>query len=330
MNLRSKVAAVAICAACFFGFSCASTSSIDISKEFPMALVTVSSNTTIPWFESGKNTDEDDDVNEDGLINSMLNKSINAKNPEINSNKERIAMAEDKLITMLVNKGNFVLLDKDTVLNSQVYKSVPNGLLDFMSATCIPEGYKKISPDSRKVSRMIMDKLGAKSLLYITFQFEKEKAHSEVYARTTMSVRILNNRGKMVVRRDYIGLSSSSVHMYGNSYDKDSLVALFPESVEAAVNKFIYSLDAIELSEKEISSMEATPIKMPRPAAAEATEDENTEASESEAASTESEPSEEKINMARRMLERGMTAEEVAEITELPLESVQALQSSAE
>ena len=175
--LHSKIAIIAtICVVCFFGFSCATKPVVDISKDFPMAVVSVHSNTTIPWFEEGKTVDEDDQINEDGLINSMLNKSINAKNPEINSNKDRIEMAEDKVLTMLINKGNFKLIDKDTVLNNKVYKEVPNGLLDFMSATCIPVGYKKLSPDSRKIARMIMDSLGAKSLMYITFQFEKEKS----------------------------------------------------------------------------------------------------------------------------------------------------------
>ena len=159
-----------------FAFSCATKPPVEIAKEFPIAIVSVSSNTTVPWYEENTNSSEEDDINEDGLINSMLNKSINAKNPEINSNKDRIEMAEDKVLTMLINKGNFKLIDKDTVLNNKVYKEVPNGLLDFMSATCIPVGYKKLSPDSRKIARMIMDSLGAKSLMYITFQFEKEKS----------------------------------------------------------------------------------------------------------------------------------------------------------
>ncbi len=336
-RLHSKIAVLALCVASFFSFSCATKAPIDISKEFPMAIVSVSSNTTIPWFEADKNVDEDEKINEDGLINSMLNKSINAKNPEINSNKERIEMAEDKLTTMLINKGNFKLIDKETVLNNSTYKSVSGGLLDFMSASCIPEGYKKLSPDSRKMARMIMDSLKAKSLMYVTFQFEKEKSHSKVYARTTMSVRVLNNKGKMVVRKDFIALSANAVQMYGNSYDKDSLVALFPESIEAAVNKFIYSvslgdmtaLDAIEIEE-------ATPIKINRPKTTESVEEnaesENTEATTTEVTETTAEKniSDEKINMAKKMLARGMSAEEVSEITELPLEEVKALQDSAE
>ncbi len=337
--LHSKIAIIAtICVVCFFGFSCATKSAVDISKDFPMAVVSVHSNTTIPWFEEGKTVDEDDQINEDGLINSMLNKSINAKNPEINSNKDRIEMAEDKVLTMLINKGNFKLIDKDTVLNNKVYKEVPNGLLDFMSATCIPVGYKKLSPDSRKIARMIMDSLGAKSLMYITFQFEKEKSHSQVYARTTMSVRILNDKGKMVVRKDYIALSSNGVRMYGNSYDKESLVALFPESIEAAVNKFIYSVTLGDVAESTLEDEEATPIKLNRPKTTENSETtevvtddtqstEEVESGESAVEKDDSAVDSEKKAMARRMLSRGMSAEEVAEITELSLEEVKALQS---
>ena len=301
------------------GFSCATKAPVEIAKEFPIAIVSISSNTTVPWYDPNKNQNDEDDINEDGLINSMLNKSVNAKNPEISSNKDRIAYAEEKLISMLETKGGFQLLDKDTVLNSSIYKGINGGLLDFMSASCIPEGYKKLSPDSRKIARMLMDKLGAKSLMYITFQFEKEKSHSEVYARTTMGVRILNNKGKLVVRKDYVALSANSVHMYGNSFDKQSLVELFPESIEAAVNRFLYSLSLDGTTPVDTENAVSTPIKIVRPA--ENSGEESTESTEKPQA----EESEEKIAMAKRMLSRGMSVDEVAEITELSIERVKQL-----
>ncbi len=301
-------------------FSCATKPAVEIAKEFPIAIVSISSNTTVPWYEEDAKKDEGD-INEDGLINSMLNKSINAKNPEISSNMDRINYAEEKLLSMLLTKGNFQLLDKETVLNSSIYKGVKGGMLDFMSASCIPEGYKKLSPDSRKIAKMMMDKLGAKSLMYVTFQFEKEKSHSQVYARTTMAVRILNNKGKMVVRKDYVALSAEGVQMYGNSFDKQSLVDLFPNSIENAINRFLFSLSLEGTEEFKIENAESTPIKLVRPS----TQGEKN--SEEAAVEDESEASAEKINMARRMLSRGMSAEEVADITELPLEKVKELES---
>ena len=309
-----------------FAFSCATKPPVEIAKEFPIAIVSVSSNTTVPWYEENTNSSEEDDINEDGLINSMLNKSINAKNPEISSNKDRINYAEEKLISILQTKGGFELLDKDSVLNSKIYKGINGNILDFMSSSCIPAGYKKLSPDSRKIARMIMDNLGAKSLLYITFQFEKEKSHSKVYARTTLGVRLLNDKGKLVIRKDYVGLSQNGAQMYGNSYDKQSLVDLFPESIEAAINKFLFSLSLDGTKPIDPETAESTPIKLVRPATA----PEETEVAESESEAEQSAESAETVAMAKRMLARGMSAEEVAEITELPLERVKQLAEETE
>ncbi|MCR5606392.1 MAG: SHOCT domain-containing protein [Treponema sp.] len=229
-------------------FSCASTEPLVMANYSPVAILSVTSNTTVPWYDADKkaNTDEEDEVNEDSVINSMLNNTLNSKNPEISSKTDRINEAEKILRDSLAESG-MKLLDKNIVLNSSSYKYVNGNMLDFLTAYCIPDGYKKLSSDSSKVTRMILNEVGAKAGLFVVFQFEKERVSgsvsSGVRARTTMTVRFVNENGKVILRKDFVGVSTTTVPFVNRKYDKDALVDIIPESIKAAITRFVYSFD---------------------------------------------------------------------------------------
>ena len=211
-------------------FGCKSAGVV-LADHSPIAVVSVIANQSLPWKESSNR-------------NELTNKLLNGDSVELTSAQDRIDYAADQLIALINENSGAEVLDRDMVLSSSVYLGTTENILKFMEAKKSATNYRNLTSLGAKRARMIMDDLGAKSLICVEFLFQKtnvsgNKWTGKVGAYVEMKIRYLDERGKEILNRDYKATSAESLPIKSRKYDKDALVDLFPETIDAVINQFI-------------------------------------------------------------------------------------------
>lgn len=177
-----------------------------------------------------------------GFLTTQLNAKINGTNPEIETAQDRVVYAEESLKRILEEINGLEFVEKDTVINSSKYKTDTLGFIDLTSANILAEGYKKgMSKPGKKSAKSLMKDIEANSLLSAVFEFDKRQTTNKVFAVAKMRVKFFNNEGKLIINKEYIAESENFIETETGvdaTYDKDELVALFPEATDAVITKF--------------------------------------------------------------------------------------------
>lgn len=177
-----------------------------------------------------------------GFLTTQLNTKLNGSNPEIATAQDRVVYAEESLKRILEEINSLEFIEKDTVINSGKYKADSLGLIDFTSANILAEGYKKgMTNPGKKNAKSLMKDIEANSLISAVFEFDKRQTTNKVFAVAKMRVKFFNNEGKLIINKEYIAESENFVETETGvdaTYDKDELVALFPEATDAVITKF--------------------------------------------------------------------------------------------
>lgn len=224
-------------------FGCKSAGVV-LADHSPIAVVSVIANQSLPWKESSNRNEDDENDNGTGLLSTLTNKLLNGDSVELTSAQDRIDYAADQLIALINENSGAEVLDRDMVLSSSVYLGTTENILKFMEAKKSATNYRNLTSLGAKRARMIMDDLGAKSLICVEFLFQKtnvsgNKWTGKVGAYVEMKIRYLDERGKEILNRDYKATSAESLPIKNRKYDKDALVDLFPETIDAVINQFI-------------------------------------------------------------------------------------------
>lgn len=177
-----------------------------------------------------------------GFLTTQLNTKINGSNPEIETAQDRVVYAEESLKRILEEINGLEFVEKDTVINSSKYKTDTLGFIDLTSANILAEGYKKgMSKPGKKSAKSLMKDIEANSLLSAVFEFDKRQTTNKVFAVAKMRVKFFDNKGKLIINKEYIAESENFIETETGidaTYDKDELVALFPEATDAVITKF--------------------------------------------------------------------------------------------
>ncbi len=241
-KIMKKSFVIAFFAVAIFAFSSCAAKVITISEHEPVALISVIGNTALPWQNSSiSSNDDDDDGN--GLLSNMVNKLIDGKNPELLTGLDRVDYAEASFRQLVSDVGGAEVLDKDDVVKSDAYIDLGQSYYNLLSATVSASDYKDLTTIGGKKARMLMDKINAKSLVLLHFDFQKKlnkgnRWNGDVSGVVNMKVKVLNERGKEVLNKT-ITTYTEPLQIRGRKYSKDELVALFPEAIDNAIREFV-------------------------------------------------------------------------------------------
>lgn len=246
MNMKKSVLKIAAAAALSVAFSsvfsACSSSSLSISDCGPIAVVSVIGNKSVPWFDSDVNEEEDGDPN--GILSTSVNRLFSKDNIEFTSCESRIDYADEAIRDGLVDLAGVEVVDKETVVNSEVYEDISKSYYNVLFSTVEADGYKDLTTLGSKNARILMDAVGAKSLLLFEFDFRKEivsgsKWDGEVGSYIKMTVRMKDERGRESIYRVYEVRSANTVRIDSLKYDKSALVELIKPTIDSAVSRFI-------------------------------------------------------------------------------------------
>lgn len=232
--------------------SCASNNVV-LSEHAPVAIISVSSNNNLPWYDPTK-SEEEQNLNSSGILTSMINNAVNASDPEYLTVQSRADEAE-YIIRNTLEECGIEVLSPDYVLSSSEYKLQSSNFLDFMDTTIVADGYANISGSGTKRNRELAKALDAKSTLYAQFKFRKQKIDLGVWdkgakAYVEMTITVAGEDGKVLLKKTYKALSKDYVPYKNGSWDKQGLCNLYAPTIEDVVRQFIYDFSSAE--EKEI------------------------------------------------------------------------------
>lgn len=311
-----------------FFYSCKSIPA-DLKSYNPVVIMTVYSNPSVPWYDEQTKSET---VN-DGILSGAVNRLINKKNPELTTVQERIDEASAMLSERMRDFGLDVI-DPTVLKDSPAYKKAGKNFLDYLGNTVPATGYDAITSSNGKLNRATCKETGAKSTVYVKFRFQKVYAKKGVRnvgvaARLVMTVFATDAEGKKILSKEYKAVSEEYTDLIKSSdWDKEKLLSFFPALENKLITEFLtdYVFDA----DSEAISKEYKPTAIKVKSKETATEisenSENSATSETPESSAENAVLAEKQATAKKLLERGMTAEEVSEITGLSIEEIKGLQ----
>lgn len=223
--------------------SCSSTKKIISTSDYsPIALISVTGNQTLPWYKEvdEKNFSETDGT---GVLSTLVNKLIDANNPEYLSYQDRLDYSEESFHHILSDLGAGSVVDKNVLLESTVYSKISEGLLKDFNSDLASTGLKKLDGIGGKNARLLMEEVGAKSIIIADFKFTKKllKGHKRtgmLAAHGEMSIKFYDSRGKQLTTEDYMSTSLIQLPIEKGEYDKNALVDSFPEVIDNLIGQF--------------------------------------------------------------------------------------------
>ncbi|MBQ9205432.1 MAG: hypothetical protein IJ158_01820 [Treponema sp.] len=259
----------------FFFTSCASTK-ISLKEYSPVAVISIVGNTQVPWVdaeaEDGTATGEPEAEN---LLTSMVNKLVNGQNPEIVTAVDRLDYAFDSVNQNFPELIGLEVLPKDTVISADYYDSLHSSYFNLLAATKKATGFKDLSTIGAKSARYLLEAVGGKSALLLSFTFQKDvakgsRSNGTIVGIVTMKAKLLNSRGKEILNKIYTAKTAEPIKIKRSEYDTDSLLTGLEEAIDSAVRQLCMeiskmSYDSIDeaTETKEENSVKATAIALP-------------------------------------------------------------------
>ncbi len=221
---------------------CASTKNISLDGKSPMAVVSVTGTSLVPWQEKTKN-DSDETLSTDGAFNALLNKAIDGKNPEIATAVDRLDYADESFRRIMAETAGVQIIGKSEVVSSDIYEYTRGSFYNSLSDSVCATGYKDMSVLGAKRARIIEEELGAKSLASMDFSFKKvivkgNKQKGEMAALVTMKIKILDERGREFVNKEYTRKSEKSILISSGYYKKEELLGFINVTIDDLITQF--------------------------------------------------------------------------------------------
>lgn len=252
--------------------SCASTK-ISLQESSPVAVISIIGNTQVPWI------DEDDEAvlatdepEAESLLTSMASRIIDSNNPEILTAVDRLDYAFDSASMNILEMTGCAVLPKEEILSSEAYSYMAPSYFNSLTPTKTATGFKDLTTIGAKNARYLMDSLGAKSLLILSFTFQKDvvkgtKTNGAIGGVVTMKAKLLNNRGREVLNKIFVAKTSEPIKIMRGQYNKDSLVEQLENTIDDVMRQFCMELSKMSsdepvLKESETTEIQATPIKL--------------------------------------------------------------------
>ncbi len=229
-------------AALFFLSGCASTKNITLEEKSPMAVISVIGTNLVAWQEQTQN-DSDETLTTDGAFNALLNKAIDGKNPEIATAVDRLDYADESFRRVMAETANVKILEKSNVVDTDVYEYTRGSFYNSLSDSVCATGYKDMTVIGAKKARILESGLGAKSLASMDFSFKKtvikgNRQNGKLAALVVMKIKILDERGREFINKEYSGVSAKTTPILSGYYKKEELLSLINETIDDLITQF--------------------------------------------------------------------------------------------
>lgn len=252
--------------------SCASTK-ISLQESSPVAVISIIGNTQVPWIDEDDETVlATDEPEAESLLTSMASRIIDSNNPEILTAVDRLDYAFDSASMNILEMTGCAVLPKEEVLSSEAYTYIAPSYFNSLTPTKTATGFKDLSMLGAKNARNLMEAIGAKSLLSLSFTFQKDvvkgtKTNGAIGGVVTMKAKLLNNRGREIVNKIFVAKTSEPIKIMRGQYNKDSLVEQLENTIDDVMRQFCMELSKMSsdepvLKESETTEIQATPIKL--------------------------------------------------------------------
>lgn len=238
-----KKSIAAVCAAfisLLFFAGCGSTK-INLSENSPMVLASVIGNSAIPWTQ--EDPYNDDEPTSDGILTNTVNKLLDSDNPEMMNSVDRLDYAVESFSKILPEMTGCEVLPNDEVIKSDAYLDLKSSLFNVLISTKYATGHKDLTTFSGKNAAKFMSEVNAKSLAVLTFTFEKmlskgNKWNGECQLLVTMNAKVLNEKGRELVNKDYTSQSQKSIKIRAHKYDKQELADCVYDEIDNVIRVF--------------------------------------------------------------------------------------------
>lgn len=252
---------------------CASTK-LSVKESSPVAIISITGNTQIPWVdEESEEVSPTGEPEAESLLTSMASSFTNSQNPEILTAIDRLDYAYDSANLNLLELAGYTVLPKEELLSSEAYTYMAPSYFNMLTATKNATGFKDLSILGAKNARYIMEETGAKSLLALSFTFQKElvrgtRSGGIVGGIVTMKAKILNSRGREVFNKIFVARTSGQIKIMHGQYNKETLIENLNDAIDDAMRQFCIELSKMSVTEAvpeaaELDEVQATPIKIP-------------------------------------------------------------------
>ncbi len=347
-RISSRITFLSV-AALFLLSGCESTKNVSLDGMSPMALISVAGTNLVSWQEKTKN-DSDETLSTDGAFNALLNKAIDGKNPEIATAVDRLDYADESFRRIMAETAGVQLLEKSKVVSSDIYEYTRGSFYNSLSDSLCATGYKDMSVLGAKRARIIEEELGAKSLASMDFSFKKvivkgNKQKGEMAALVTMKIKILDERGREFINKEYTRKSEKSMSILSGYYKKEELLQFINETIDDLITQFAAEFAGNDSAQSEGDSeggsgtstaegnktdaafapQASAKLGKPKSSVSES-------AAEAETTVTENMTAEEAAlakarETAANLLKTSLTIEQISQATGLPVEEVESLKN---
>ena len=269
---KINVLFLALIGSAFVLTGCASTK-ISLQESSPVAVISIIGNTQVPWIDEDDETVlATDEPEAESLLTSMASRIMDSNNPEILTAVDRLDYAFDSASMNILEMTGCAVLPKEEVLSSEAYTYLTPSYFNSLTPTKTATGFKDLTTIGAKNARYLMDSIGAKSLLILSFTFQKDvvkgtKTNGAIGGVVTMKAKLLNNRGREVLNKIFVAKTSEPIKIMRGQYNKDSLVEQLENTIDDVMRQFCMELSKMSsdepvLKESETTEIQATPIKL--------------------------------------------------------------------
>jgi len=216
----------------------------NFSSNAPLGLVMVVSNNDINWL--GEKTFQD----QSSLISDFVRNSLGLRKDEelvkITMADDLVNEADSILRKVLAEAEVFRLADKEqmlasvnTVMAKKKSSKMPSGMI-------AAQGYRYLNYKDKQLAADFAREAGVKSLLYVTFELNKEIISGfgktgKARSRVLLDAALVNSAGKVLYHDQIETFSSETMKVTSGAYVEDELIYLVKEAVGEACYRFIWN-----------------------------------------------------------------------------------------
>jgi hypothetical protein len=218
----------------------------DFSSHAPLGLVMVVSNQDVNWV--GETTFQ----NQNSIISDFIRNTLGLRKDE---DLVRFTLADDLvndadsiLRKALTDAGVFRLVDKDLMLTSINTVMAKKKKINAPANLIAAQGYRYLYYKDKQIAAELTREAGVKTLLYVTFEFNKEMLSGfaktgKARSRVLLDAALVNSAGKVLYHDQIETFSSENIAITSGAYAQNDLIDLVKEAIGEACYRFVWDFN---------------------------------------------------------------------------------------
>jgi hypothetical protein len=216
----------------------------DFSSYAPLGLVMVVSNKDVNWV--GEQTFE----TQNNVVSSFVRNTLGLRKDEdlvYYTMADDLVDEADSILRKVITDGRvFRLVDKEQMLASVNTVMAKKKSAKAPAELIAAQGYRYLNYRDKQLAADFAREAQVKSLLYVTFTFNKEMISGfaktgKARSRVLLDAALVNPAGKVLYHDQIETLSSERIAITTGAYAQDDLIDLVKEAIGEACYRFIWT-----------------------------------------------------------------------------------------